>query len=115
MYRVSLTSIGAERLVKHLHKHNIPIALATSSGEDSVEVKTRNHRELFELFGHKVMGSSDAEVKEGKPAPDIFLVAASRFPDTPKPEQVIFLCLKAQQQEITSLKYQTVPCIRGCS
>ncbi|XP_055644244.1 probable pseudouridine-5'-phosphatase isoform X3 [Toxorhynchites rutilus septentrionalis] len=80
---------GAERLVKHLHKHNIPIALATSSGEDSVEVKTQNHRELFDLFGHKVMGSSDADVKEGKPAPDIFLVAASRFPDAPKPEQCL--------------------------
>lgn len=80
---------GAERLVRHLHQHNIPIALATSSGADSVEVKTKNHTEVFDLFNHKVMGSSDAEVKEGKPAPDIFLVAASRFPDKPKPEQCL--------------------------
>uniref|UniRef100_A0AAG5CXI8 Pseudouridine-5'-phosphatase n=1 Tax=Anopheles atroparvus TaxID=41427 RepID=A0AAG5CXI8_ANOAO len=80
---------GAERLVRHLHQHNIPIALATSSGSDSVEVKTKNHRELFELFGHKVMGSSDPDVKEGKPAPDIFLVAASRFPDPPEPTQCL--------------------------
>lgn len=80
---------GAERLVRHLHQHNIPIALATSSGADSVEVKTKNHQEVFDLFHHKVMGSSDAEVKEGKPAPDIFLVAASRFPGKPSPDQCL--------------------------
>uniref|UniRef100_A0A2M4ANA3 Pseudouridine-5'-phosphatase n=1 Tax=Anopheles triannulatus TaxID=58253 RepID=A0A2M4ANA3_9DIPT len=80
---------GAERLVRHLHQHKIPIALATSSGADSVEVKTKNHQELFELFNHKVMGSSDPDVKEGKPAPDIFLVAASRFPDKPAPAQCL--------------------------
>lgn len=64
------------------------MAVATSSGADSVEVKTRNHRDVFDLFDHTVMGSTDAGVLEGKPAPDIFLVAARRFPDHPWPEQV---------------------------
>jgi pseudouridine 5'-phosphatase len=62
--------------------------LATSSSKESVDVKTSNHKELFSLFMHKVMGSSDPDVKEGKPAPDIFLVAAKRFPDSPNPEDV---------------------------
>ncbi|XP_032592610.1 probable pseudouridine-5'-phosphatase isoform X2 [Drosophila grimshawi] len=80
---------GAERLLRHLHTHKVPIALATSSGAEMVELKTTHHRELFELFHHRVCGSSDSEVKEGKPAPDIFLVAAGRFSDKPTPENCL--------------------------
>lgn len=76
---------GAERLIRHFKDHNIPMAVATSSSKESIDVKTTHHKQLFEIFNHKVMGSSDPDVKEGKPAPDIFLVAASRFPDTPDP------------------------------
>ncbi|EDW12959.2 probable pseudouridine-5'-phosphatase isoform X2 [Drosophila mojavensis] len=76
---------GAERLLRHLHANKVPFALATSSGADMVELKTTHHRELFNLFHHRVCGSTDSEVKNGKPAPDIFLVAASRFPDKPAP------------------------------
>ena len=79
---------GAERLVKHLHKHKVPIAVATSSGERSVRAKTFHHQELFRLFSHMVMASSDPTIKLGKPAPDVFLACASRFPDKPKPTKV---------------------------
>lgn len=51
-------------------------------------MKTSNHLAVFDLFHHKVMASTDPDVKQGKPAPDIFLVAASRFPDNPDPSQV---------------------------
>lgn len=79
---------GAERLIRHLHSNNIKICVATSSGCDSVAIKSRNHQEVFKLFHHIVMGSLDPEVKQGKPAPDIFIIAASRFDDTPKTEDV---------------------------
>jgi len=91
--RVHLSDVsmmkGAERLLRHLNKNNIPFCLATSSSKEMADIKTTNHQALFGLFHHKVMGSSDAEVVNGKPAPDIFLVAAGRFPDNPKPEQCL--------------------------
>lgn len=76
---------GADRLLRHLHAKDIPIALATSSGKEMFDVKTVRHLELFDLLHHKVYGSSDADVVNGKPAPDIFLVCAKRFDDSPNP------------------------------
>ncbi|XP_014354761.2 probable pseudouridine-5'-phosphatase [Papilio machaon] len=80
---------GAERLIRHLHKTQVPFALATSSSERSVQTKIACHKELFSLFNHMVMGSSDKEVKFGKPHPDIFLVAATRFLDKPDPSKCL--------------------------
>lgn len=80
---------GVERLLRHLHKHNVPIALATSSGKELYDIKTRRHTDLFDIFDHKVYGSSDPEVVHGKPSPDIFIVAARRFPDQPDPRQCL--------------------------
>lgn len=80
---------GVERLLRHLHAHKVPIALATSSSKEMYDMKTINHTKLFDLFDHKVYGSSDPEVKEGKPSPDIFIVAAQRFPDQPDPSKCL--------------------------
>jgi len=80
---------GAVRLIKHLHKNKIPFALATSSSNETAELKLRGHPEIFSLFSHKVMGTTDPEVKKGKPHPDIFLVCASRFPDKPDPAKCL--------------------------
>lgn len=71
-----------------MHKHNVPFALATSSSEENSHLKMQKHQDFFNLFNHKVFGTSDPEVKRGKPMPDIFLICASRFPDNPTPENV---------------------------
>lgn len=82
---------GAEKLVKHLSKHNISIAVATSSAYQSMKLKTKHYPDLFKLFHHIVCGSTDPEVKNGKPAPDIFSVCASRFSDKPNPSRVTII------------------------
>ncbi|XP_011163789.1 pseudouridine-5'-phosphatase [Solenopsis invicta] len=80
---------GAVRLLKHLKENNIPIALATGSDRVNYELKTKHWHDLFELFHHKVLGGSDPEVAHGKPEPDIFLIAAKRFPDNPDPSKCL--------------------------
>lgn len=79
---------GVERLIRHLHDNDVPIGLATSSSKDSYMMKVGNKDHLFSLLKYKTWGSSDPEVKRGKPFPDIFLVAAAKFPDKPRPEKV---------------------------
>ena len=74
---------GVQRLVDHLADHNVPVAIATSSRQSNSKLKMSGHPDLFNKFNHKVFGSDDPEVARGKPNPDIFLVAASRFPDPP--------------------------------
>ncbi|XP_053615768.1 pseudouridine-5'-phosphatase-like [Plodia interpunctella] len=80
---------GAHKLVEHLYKKGVPIALATSSSKESVDVKMQNHQDFLKYFHHLTMGTSDPEVTKGKPDPAIFLVSASRFPNTPKPEDCL--------------------------
>lgn len=79
---------GAEKLIKHLHKHKIPIAIATSTREEDFDLKTEHFKELFSLFYHVTMPTHPG-VEHGKPHPDIFLVCASRFSPAPKPENCL--------------------------
>ncbi len=69
---------GAQDLVRLLHRNKIPIALASSSSHELYEIKTRRHRSWFDLFDAVVTGDNP-EIKNGKPAPDIFLQAASEL------------------------------------
>jgi pseudouridine-5'-monophosphatase len=68
---------GARALVEHLHSNRIPQAVATSSTRALFELKTCRH-DWFGYFDRIVTGD-DPQVKQGKPAPDIFLTAAQRL------------------------------------
>lgn len=74
---------GAENLIRQLHEHHVPIAVATSSNREFFKLKTSKHQDWFKLFDIVVTGD-DPEVKQGKPAPDIFNVAAKRLNANPQ-------------------------------
>ena len=69
---------GAQRLTKHLQRGGVPMAIATSSHQKNFEMKTARHQDWLGLFDLIVRGD-DRELKAGKPAPDIFLLAAQRL------------------------------------
>lgn len=66
-----------ERLILHLRKHNVQIAVATGSRRAKFELKTGHLQEVFGCFEGKVVcGDDNPKEMKGKPEPDIFLVAA---------------------------------------
>jgi HAD superfamily hydrolase (TIGR01509 family) len=68
---------GAPQLVAHCHRRGIPMALATSSSRAAVALKAGPHPWL-QPIGVRVHGD-DPELQRGKPAPDVFLLAAQRL------------------------------------
>ncbi|KAL7310367.1 hypothetical protein PS15m_009879 [Mucor circinelloides] len=80
---------GVEKLIRHLHAHDIPIAVATSSTRAKFELKTSLNKEVFELFDVIICGD-DAEIKNAKPAPDLFLAAQKHFGNPPAENCLVF-------------------------
>jgi pseudouridine 5'-phosphatase len=73
---------GAMRLSLHLHHAGFPQAVATSSDRFYFDLKITRHKEWFKIFQCVVLGD-DPEIRRGKPAPDIFLLAATRLQAKP--------------------------------
>lgn len=79
---------GALRLLLHLHKHQIPMAIATSSNKRHYEMKTTKHKSLFgQVFDFVITGD---EVSQSKPHPEIFQTAAQHFQHlTQDPKEIL--------------------------
>ena len=73
---------GAPELVQHCQALDIPMALATSSSKAAVELKVSPHPWLA-CISVRVHGD-DPLLQRGKPAPDVFLLAAERLGVDPR-------------------------------
>jgi len=69
---------GAVELTTALAARGLPQAVATSTGRRLFDLKTERHRDWFARFDAIVLGD-DPRIARGKPAPDIFLLAASEL------------------------------------
>jgi pseudouridine-5'-monophosphatase len=69
---------GAKELSAQFHQLGVPMAIATSSSAEAVALKRRKHEDVFSRM-HAITCGDDAELKQGKPAPDIFLLTARRL------------------------------------
>ncbi|XP_066309946.1 bifunctional riboflavin kinase/FMN phosphatase-like isoform X3 [Miscanthus floridulus] len=67
---------GVKRLVKHLHKNGVPLALASNSVRRNIDHKLPKLEDWGECFS-VILGGD--QVPNGKPSPDIFLEAAKRL------------------------------------
>lgn len=77
---------GVDRLIRHLHRHGVPMAVATSSSRPFFDLKTTLHKELFSLMQHVV---TSEQVAKAKPDPELFLTAAKLFSSSPEVDRVL--------------------------
>uniref|UniRef100_A0A1I7UUW3 SANT domain-containing protein n=1 Tax=Caenorhabditis tropicalis TaxID=1561998 RepID=A0A1I7UUW3_9PELO len=91
MFKRSPAMPGAEKLVRHLIHHGIPVALCTGSCSRTFPTKLDNHRDWVNMIALQVLSGDDPEVKYGKPHPDPFLVTMRRFPKVPETPQHVLV------------------------
>lgn len=74
---------GVERLVCHLAKYCVGLALITSCTRSSYEKKIKGREDFFNLFENVLCHD---EYNRHKPDPDCYLIAMSMFCDKPPPD-----------------------------
>ncbi|EMD49068.1 HAD hydrolase, family IA, variant 3, putative [Entamoeba histolytica HM-3:IMSS] len=80
---------GAMRILNYFKKHNIPIALATSTTKAVFDIKMQGKKEMLDYFDVIVLGD-DPHVKEAKPNPQIFLHAGHLLGCTDMKQAIVF-------------------------
>nr|XP_022905514.1 probable pseudouridine-5'-phosphatase [Onthophagus taurus] len=70
---------GVEKLLDHLHKNNIPIALISTSTQEEIDLKLSPFVDLRKMFHHEIAGGSDKSVLRNPPFPDLLNVCVKRF------------------------------------
>ena len=78
---------GFHEILRFLHAHHVPMGIATSSMPDIVKTNLE-HAQARHYFQTIVTGY-DSDVAHGKPAPDIFLLAAQKLGIEPARAAVI--------------------------
>ncbi len=75
-------TVGAVDLIVELHDEGVPLAVASGSGQEWVE----HHLGRFGVLDRfsRVVGRDHPEVTAGKPAPDLYLVAAAELGVDPR-------------------------------
>ena len=83
LYQTAQALPGAVELTQHLFEHQVPQAIASSSSHHHFAMKTANHQQWLQVFEQTTLGD-DPEIAQGKPAPDIFLLAAKKLNTQPE-------------------------------
>ncbi len=73
---------GAEEIIYWCYNNGIKLALVSSSTSSSITIKSRHHQWL-KLIKTRVQGD-DKELREAKPAPDPYILAANKLGLEPK-------------------------------
>ena len=78
---------GAQEMVNELKKRGIKMAIATASSRSQFNLKSSGHKDFVAMMDYVVCGD---EVKNGKPAPDLFLAALAKYDGLGiKPEEAL--------------------------
>ncbi|WKX98029.1 hypothetical protein Q1695_013598 [Nippostrongylus brasiliensis] len=84
MFRNCKAMPGAEKLVRHLHKKEIPMAICSGSRARTFAQRREPHKDWLDLISLKVFAGDEPQIKRGKPFPDPFLATMIRFACKPK-------------------------------